>query len=98
MRITNTEFVKAVAGASGHTQKDVKEVMSGIQDALVMELSKATEEEPVEISVLTTLVVGAKYAEAHKARNPQTGEIVTAPGKYRVKARVTGAVKDAINK
>ena len=36
MRITNTEFVKAVAGASGHTQKDVKEIMSMTLSILVM--------------------------------------------------------------
>ena len=97
MKVINTEFIKHVAKASGHTQKDVKEILGGIQDALIVDLSTVTEEMPVDVAVLPTLIVGATYVEAHEARNPKTGEIVTAPGKYRVKARVTNTIKDAVN-
>ena len=97
MKVINTEFIKTVAKTSGHTQKDVKEIMAGIQDALILELGKATEETPVDVAVLPTLIVGSAYVEPHEARNPKTGETVTAVGKYRVKARVTGIIKDAVN-
>lgn len=90
--MNRTEYVKAVAEATGRTQKDIKEVLEAMQEVAYAEMAKCEE---VKIFDGTTLVGVQK--EARTARNPLTGETVEVAAKVAPKAKFGTACKNAIN-
>ena len=90
--MNRTDYVKAIATATGFTQKDVKAVFDAGQTILYGELAK---EEEVKVFDGVTLV-GVKK-DACVKRNPLTGADVQVPEKIAPKAKFGKAIKDAIN-
>ncbi len=96
--ISIKELVKATSIASGKTQKDILETLKALDDVIVDSLSQATEEIPVEVKLLPSgMSAISEYAPAHEGRNPITGETITIDAKLRVKGKVYGAMKKAVN-
>ena len=89
--MTKTELVKAVAGKTGFTQKDVKAVMEGLQEVVFETLKNE------EIKLMDGVTLSAVYKEATTARNPMDGSTVNVPAKYAPKCKFGAAIKNAIN-
>lgn len=95
--MTTNELVKAVAGLTGKTQKEIKEVIGGIEDVVKGQLGVANENCTSEVKLLNGLTLISEYVAPRQARNPQTGETFMAPGKNRVKAKFGTVMKNAAN-
>lgn len=93
------ELVKLAAEkAEKKTQKEIMEAVKLIDEVVKEQLAQANPDTKVEIKVLPCGVnLVSEYVTAHEARNPQTGETVTVPGKNRVKAKLGSVVKEAAN-
>ena len=90
--MNRTEYVKAVAEATGRTQKEIKEILDVEQTIAYAEMAKGEE---VKIFEGTTLM-GVKK-DARTARNPLTGETVEVAAKTAPKAKFGKFAKDAVN-
>ena len=90
--MNRADYVKAIATATGFTQKDVKAVLDAAQ--VVAYETMAKEEEVKMFDGLT--LVGVKKAACVK-RNPLTGADVQVPEKIAPKAKFGKAIKNAIN-
>jgi len=89
--MNKVELVRAVAAQCGHKQKEVKEILEAMQDVVYATLKKE------EVKVMDGLTLSAVYKEAHEARNPMNGDVVTVDAKYFPKAKFGTAAKRALN-
>ena len=90
--MNKTEFIKAIATATGFTQKDVKTVLESAQTVVYAEMAK--EEEVKVFDGLTLVGVGKP---ACVKRNPKTGEDVQVPAKIAPKAKFGAVAKRIVN-
>ena len=90
--MNRTEFVKAVATATGYTQKDVKAVLEAAQTVAYDAMAKKE-----EVAIFDGLKLIGVHKDATTARNPMNGEIVDVPAKTVPKAKWGKAAKDAVN-
>nr|DAH68979.1 MAG TPA: Bacterial DNA-binding protein [Caudoviricetes sp.] len=97
IKMTTKELIKGVADLTGKTQKDVKEVLDGIESVVTAQVGQASEDNSVDIRVFNGLHITSEFVAPHVARNPRTGETFTAEGKNRVKAKIGLALKNAAN-
>ena len=81
----------------GKTQKEIKEVIGGIEDVVKGQLGVANENCTSEVKLLNGLTLISEYVAPRQARNPQTGETFMAPGKNRIKAKFGTVMKNAAN-
>lgn len=89
--MNKTEMIKAIAGKTGFTQKDVTAVVDAMVDAVV-ETVKAGED--VKIAGFGTFSVTERAART--GRNPQTGETIQIEASKSPKFKAAKAFKDAI--
>lgn len=85
----HTEFVKAVADASGKTQKEVSELFAVIEKE-AKEALKATG----SLDLLKLVSLKVKDVPARDHRNPKTGETVHKPAHQTVAAKPTANLKN----
>lgn len=90
--MNKVELIREVANKTGFTQKDVKFILQGIQDAV---FDNMRGEEGVKVFDGVTLE--AVYKEAHDGRNPKTGEAISVPAKYVPHVKFGRAIKEAVN-
>ena len=90
--MNRTEFVKAVATATGYTQKDVKAVLEAAQEVAYGAMAKEE-----EVTVFEGLKLIGVHKDATTARNPMDGSTVDVPAKTVPKAKWSKAAKDAVN-
>ena len=90
--MNRADYVKAIATATGFTQKDVKAVLDAAQTVTYETMAK---EEEVKVFDGLTLV-GVRKPACVK-RNPLTGEDVQVPEKIAPKAKFGKFAKDSIN-
>lgn len=90
--MNRTEFVKAVATATGYTQKDVKAVLEAAQEVAYGAMAKEE-----EVTVFEGLKLIGVHKDATTARNPMDGSTVNVPAKTVPKAKWGKAAKDAVN-
>ena len=86
------DFIKMCAAKANLSQKDMKEVLVAVGEAIV----EAMKDED-GVSPFTGMKFSAEYKEPHDGRNPLTGESIRVPGKYRPKVKFGAYVKNAIN-
>lgn len=90
--MNRTEFVKAIATATGYTQKDVKAVLDAAQTVAYETMAKEDE---------VTIFEGLKLSGVRKPscvkRNPLTGGDVNVPEKVVPKAKFGVAAKRFVN-
>ena len=86
------DLVDVIASNTGENKKVVEKIVNNIFDTIVESLKK---EEVVDIYGFGKFKT--VYKEAHKAKNPKTGEIFDVPGKYKAKMTYSSAVQNAIN-
>lgn len=92
------ELVKAVAQETDQTQKLVEEIVKAMDNVVRAQLAQANENTSVEVKVLPSgVTLVSEYVDAHEARNPQDGTVISVPGKNRVKAKIGKAIKDSAN-
>lgn len=89
--MTQSESVKAIAGATGKSVKEVKVFMAAV--AVLAERTVARQGELI-LPGLGKLV--SQKRAARMARNPATGEQIRVPAKKVVKFRVAKALRDAV--
>jgi DNA-binding protein HU-beta len=90
-RLTQTQVIKELAGATGTPTKVAKQFVMSFADLAVRETKKN--------GVFVIPGIGRLVRVDRKARlgrNPATGETIKIPAKKVVKFRVAKAVKDAI--
>lgn len=90
--MNKTEFVKAIATATGYTQKDVKAVLETAQTVAYKAMAKEE-----EVTIFDGLKLMGVHKDATTARNPMTGDIVEVPAKTVPKAKFGVAAKRAVN-
>lgn len=90
--MNRTEFVKAVATATGYTQKDVKAVFDAAQEVVYGVMAKEG-----EVKVFDGLTLVGVHKDATTARNPKDGSTVDVPAKTVPKAKWGKTAKDAVN-
>lgn len=90
--MNKTEFVKAVATATGYTQKDVKAVLEAAQEVAYGAMAKED-----EVKIFDGLTLVGVHKDACVKRNPLNGQDVNVPEKVVPKAKWGKAAKDAVN-
>lgn len=90
--MNRTEYVKAVATATGFTQKDVKAVLDAAQ--MVAYTTMANNE---EVKIFDGLTLVGVHKDACDKRNPLTGETVHVAAKTAPKAKFGKPAKEAVN-
>ena len=90
--MNRSEYVKAVAEATGKTQKEIKEVLDAMQTVAYAEMAKCE-----EVKLFDGVTLTAVHKEARTARNPISGDVVEVPAKNAPKAKFGKAAKDAVN-
>ena len=90
--MTRTDYVKAVAEATGKTQKEIKEVLEAMQTVAYAEMAKCE-----EVKIFDGLTLVGVHKDACQKRNPMTGEMVSVAAKNAPKAKFGTACKNAIN-
>ena len=90
--MNRAEYVKAVAEATGKSQKEIKEILDAEQTIAYATMAKGEE---VKIFEGTTLM--GVHKEACQKRNPLTGEMVNVAAKTAPKAKFGKFAKDAVN-
>ena len=88
--MTKNDFVKAVAEKVDFSQKNVKLLLSAIQD--VVYENAINDEVPLIDGIKVTSAIRA----ARTGRNPSTGETISIPEKRVPKVKVGVALKKAI--
>ena len=86
------DFVKLCAAKCNLSQKDMKEVLVGVGEAIV---------EAMKTEDGVTPFAGMKFYTVHKdartGRNPQNGEPLVIPAKEAPKVKFGASVKEAVN-
>lgn len=95
--MTTQDLVKAVSALTGKTQKEIKEVLSGVESVVKGQVAVASKTQTVEVKVFNGLTIVSEYTAPRQARNPQTGETFITEGKNRVKAKIGTGLKEAAN-
>ena len=90
--MNRVDYVKAIATATGYTQKDVKAVLDAAQTVAFEAMAKEE-----EVKVFDGLTLVGVHKDATTARNPMTGDTVDVPAKTVPKAKWGRAAKDAVN-
>lgn len=90
--MNRTDYVKAVATATGYTQKDVKAVLDAAQTVAYETMAKEE-----EVKVFDGLTLVGVHKDACVKRNPATGANVQVDEKTVPKAKWGKAAKDAVN-
>lgn len=90
--MNRTEFVKAVATATGYTQKDVKAVLEAAQTVAYGAMAKEE-----EVAIFDGLKLGGVRKPACVKRNPLTGQDVQVAEKVVPKARFGAVAKRIVN-
>lgn len=90
--MNKTEFVKAVATATGYTQKDVKAVFEAAQEVVYGAMAKEE-----EVKIFDGLSLEGIRKPACVKRNPLTGQDVNVPAKTVPKAKWGKFAKDVVN-
>lgn len=86
------DFLRLVAINTGFSQKDIDEVLDGVQDVVYKALADGD-----EIPLMKGLKLTRVTKAARKGRNPQTGESIMIPEKFAPKAKFSAVFKDALN-
>lgn len=92
-KISNKEFIKAVAVKTGYSQKNIKEVLDVAQEIIEDNLVDGN-----TVKVFSWLTIEPVEKAARAGRNPITGESIQIPAKTSVKAKFGKGIKDIINK
>ena len=92
-KISNADFIKAIAAKTGYTQKDIKEVFLAAQDEVSLNLQNGD-----SVKVFSWLTIEPVAKAARTGRNPITGEPIQIPAKTSVKAKFGKGIKDIVNK
>lgn len=90
--MNRTDYVKAVATATGYTQKDVKAVLDAAQTIAYEVMAKEE-----EVKVFDGLTLTGIRKPACVKRNPLTGQDVNVPEKVVPKAKFGKFAKDTVN-
>src|SRR5260370_36472803 len=89
-KMTQSQMVKELAGATGNTTKAAKQLVTIFADMAVRETKKNG------MFVIPGIGrLGRVDRKARKGRNPATGEANKIPAKIEVKIRLAQAAKDA---
>jgi DNA-binding protein HU-beta len=89
--ITKSEILSKLAEQTGLKKKEAEAVLTGLNELIAKSLKK---EKKFKLPGLGIFAV--KHRKARKARNPQTGEIITVKAKTVLKFRVGKELKDAV--
>ena len=90
--MTKPELVKAIAEATGLSNKDAEKAVTALVGAVTDELAKGGK---VQLIGFGTFEVAERAART--GRNPQTGESVTIAASKSPKFKAGKAFKDAVN-
>ena len=90
--MNKSELVNCIRSGAGLKKEDSARALDAVLNAIADSLGKA---EPVTLIGFGTFDV--RERAAHKARNPQTGEIMDVPARKAVRFRAGKALKDALD-
>lgn len=90
--MTKNELIRATAAKAGTTIKDAKVVVDTLFDTITDTLAGGEDIVIVGFGTFNTTI-----REAHEARNPQNGEIVSVPAKRVAKFKFSKIAMDALN-
>ena len=88
--MNRTETIKAVAQATGKTQKEIAEVMDALNTVVVENAAEG-------VQIIPGVTIMSVHKDACEKRNPATGAMVKVDPKEAPKAKFGKAFKDAIN-
>jgi len=86
------ELIKKVCDKSGHTQKNVNEMLDALSAVIVEEVRDKGE----EITLQGVGIFKQKINEAHKGRNPFNGETIDVKESRTIRFQVSSSVKQVV--
>lgn len=86
------DLITQVAKETGHTKKDVGEILNGIIDVIAVNVAKGE-----EVSLYGFATFFPKELEERECINPKTQEKITASAKRSIGVRLSKAFKKLIN-
>lgn len=90
--MNKVDLIAQVAKETGHTKKDVGEILNGIIDVIAVNVAKGE-----EVSLYGFATFFPKELEERECINPKTQEKITAPAKRSIGVRLSKAFKNLIN-
>lgn len=90
MSLTKPELIAAIADKTGHTKADTERFLKALGDVARDEL--AVKKNKLVIPALVGLT--PQYVEARTGRNPQNGQPLAIPARYKVKALLDKGLRD----
>lgn len=90
--MNRVDLITQVAKETGHTKKDIGEILNGIINAIVANVAKGE-----EVSIYGFATFFPKELKERECINPKTQEKIIASAKRSIGVHISKALKDSIN-
>ena len=98
MVITKDQMARDIAERSGYYLKDVKAVLSIMDDLIKDYFAQVTDDEEVSIQIVEGCKIGCSIVPERQRRNPKTQEDVICAATCKPFAKFSGVFRDTIQK
>lgn len=98
MIIKRDDLVTSIANELELNKYSVKEIIDCLEEVIKEDLSKADENDDIEIKLFKGLKLKSTYIPSHIGKNPKTNEDVIVDDKIKVIAKVTDYYNNKLNK
>lgn len=98
MLITKDQIARDIAERAGYYLKDVKVVLSTMDDLFEEYMAQVTDDEEVSVQLVRGLKAGCKIVPERSRKNPKTGEDVTCAATCKPFSKFSVVFRDVIQK
>lgn len=98
MTITKDQMARDLVDKTGYYLKDVKALLSAMDDLFEEYMSKVTDEEEVSVQLVRGMKAGVKIVPERERKNPKTGEPCVCLATAKPFAKFSVVFRDTIQK
>lgn len=98
IQFSQADIIQILRQKTGYYKKDLRVVLNALNDAIITVLATAKIDEPVQIKLFDGFYIQAKFEPERPARDPRTGEWITAREKIKPNVQVRRWFKECIEK
>lgn len=98
MTITKDQMARDLVDKTGYYLKDVKTLLSAMDDLFEEYMSRVTGEEEVSVQLIRGLKAGCKIVPERERKNPKTGEPCVCAATVKPFAKFSVVFRDTIQK
>lgn len=98
MIITKDQMARDLADKTGYYLKDIKVLLSAMDDLFEEYMSQVTDEEEVSVQLVRGLKAGCKIVPERERKNPATGELCICSATVKPFSKFSNVFRDVIQK